>query len=165
MGDQDLEELLEKASYQRELAVRRYLQDLVSNLEADLNNRPESAVGDLYFQSKKLDGPKKATKYGTVSKFLSENTDYIKENTNYHIEPDKIRELKAASDTIDHYPTTEEEEQLVIDILDEGGMDFQDLKREFKERVPYEPEDTMIKQRLEKIDEVTNENRIYQKIE
>lgn len=157
----DLESLLEDVEWQKEVAVRRYLMDLVEILETKLGERPDAASGRVPFNPGDLGGKRMSKKYGRVAKFLSEDADYVEEFTNYHIKPGKIQQLKEEAGNIELYPSTEQEEEYVKEILEGKKLEFEEIKDEFAERVDYQPTKTMIQQRLHMIEDVESEGSTY----
>ena len=161
MPSDGLECLLEDVEWHKELAVRRYLSDTVEILQEKLDERPDVAVGGIRFNPSNMGSNKESNRYGKVASFLSENTDYVEKFRKYRIEPDKITDLKEQLDNVDLYPTVEEEEQLVRDILADDYLQFGEVKEKLTERVNYEPSRMMVKHRLGKISEAELEGGEY----
>lgn len=157
----DLDSLLEDVEWQKEVTVRRYLIDLVDFSETKLSERPDSAVGRVQFNPGDIEGDGMSKKYGRVAKFLSEDLGYIDEFTNYHIDPERIQVIREEAEGIELYPTTEEEQEMIQQILGDEELEFNQIRDELADRINYEPTNTMVKQRLEKIDGIEYTNGSY----
>lgn len=161
MSKGDLKSSLEESGWQMEVTVRRYLSGFLDVLEEQLEERSDAAVGKLSFNPANLGDGERTVKYGRIAQFLSEELDYVHNFTNYSIEPENIRELRNEAEKIDLYPTTEEEREIIQSILEDGGKEVDEIKMCLEDRVNYEPTDSMIEQRLEKIESVRSNNGTY----
>lgn len=161
MSEYDLESMLEDASWYKELSVRRYLSDMMDDLEEKLNERPDCAVGAVQFNPSDMGDKGLSTRYGRVAKFLTEDVGVVEEFTNYHIEPAEITRIKEEAENINLYPTVEEEKKLVKEILDEGELTISEITSKLGDRVNYNPSDKMVQQRLDKIDSVELKEKNY----
>ena len=152
---EDLELLLFRSEhYQRELAVRRYLDDFIGKLDEKLEERSDRASGSIPFNPNNWGDKGMTSKYGKVARFLSEKTDYVQDYTNYSIDPENLDDLRKEAENIRSLPTTEEEQGMIVDILEGRKLNQSELKEELYERLDYEPSDTMINQRVDMIEEI-----------
>jgi len=155
MGENNLDSMLDYTEHnQRELAVRRYLHDFIDVLEEKLDERSDRAVGSLPFNPSKLGDSNMTNKYGRVAYFLKENTNYVKKHTNYSIDPEKLNDLRREAESIKTLPTTEEEQDIIVSILEGKKLNHSELKEELYERLEYEPTDKMIDQRIDMVESI-----------